>query len=127
MGVAALRLHRPARLGGGELGAHDAVVKADLLLDAVVGGGLLDVVEDRGSVGDRLVSVPGAEGVAEGVHVGVRADAGVAEEVPGPADAIAGLEDRVGLAGAVGLQVAAGADAGQSGPDDQHVNVFERH
>ena len=44
------------------------------------------VVEDRGAVGDRLRLGPGPEAVAERVHVGVGADPGVAEEVPGAAD-----------------------------------------
>ena len=49
-------------------------------------GGAPDVVEDRGAVGDRLRLGPRLEAEAERVHVGVRADARVAEEVPGAAE-----------------------------------------
>ena len=57
------------------------------------------------------------------MHVRVGADAGVAEEVPRAADRAAGLEDLVAGPGAVGLEVMAGTDAGQAGPDDEHVEV----
>ena len=126
-GVAAPRLHGPSGIGGGPLGAHDAVVKADLPIDTVLAGRLAYVVEDRRPVGDRLRLRPRLEGVAERVHVGVRADPRVFEQVPRPADAVPRLEDRVGLLRAVGLQVVAGADAGQAASDDQHVNVFDGH
>ena len=86
-----------------------------------------DVVEDRGPVGDRLALLPGPEVVAEREHVRVRADARIAEQVPGAADGVARLEDRVGLARALRLEVAGGADAGEAGADDQHVDVFGCH
>ena len=62
-------------------------------VDAVLGGGLLHVVEDRGAVGDRLRLAPGLEAVAERVHVAVGADARIAEEVPGAAHRRAPFED----------------------------------
>src|SRR5207244_2662734 len=80
---------------------------------------------DRGAVGDRLGLRPRPEPVAERVHVGVRADARVAKQVPRAAEALARLEDRVRLAGTAVLQVVRGADAGQPGADDQHVEVVE--
>src|ERR1700677_2951862 len=97
----------------------------------MVGCRLADVAEDRLATRDRLGVRPWPEGVAERVHVGIRAYARVSEQVPGAADAIPGLEDRVALIRAVCLQVVAGADAGQPGPYDQHVHMFglmvERH
>jgi hypothetical protein len=101
------------------------VAEADAALDAVVAGRLAHVLEDRRTVGDRLGLLPRAKGIAEGVHVRVRADARVFEEVPRAADALARLEDRVGLLRAFRLQVTAGADARKAGTDDQHVNVFD--
>ena len=95
--------------------------------DAVLPGGVLDVVADRLTVGDRLRVLPRPEGVAEGEHVRVRPDAGVAEQVPGSADGAPGLQDRVGLPRAVLLQMAGGPDAGQAGADDQDVHVLWLH
>src|SRR5690349_3310840 len=92
-------------------------------VDPVLAGGLADVVEDRRAVGDRLLVGPRLEGVAERLQIGVRADAWVAEEIPGTAGDGAPFEDRVGLAGQLGLQVIGGADAGQAGTDDQDVDV----
>src|SRR5437773_397118 len=100
------------------------MVEADLLVDPVLAGGLAHVVEDRGTVGDRLRVFPGTKRVPQRVHVRVRADARIPEQVPRAADAAACLEDRVRLAGAAGLQVPAGADAGQAGPDDEYVDAL---
>ena len=123
-----LHLHRPARLGRGPRRAHDALAVADVLVDAVLAGRLADVGEDRGPVGDRLCLVPRLERVAEREHVRVRADAGVAEQVPRAADAPrAPRGSRSVLPGQSRLQVAGGADAGEAGADDQHVEVFRLH
>jgi hypothetical protein len=103
------------------------MVEADVALDPMLGGGLPDVVEDRRPVGDRLALRPRAERVAEREHVGVRANARVGEQGPGTADAVARLEDRVGLTRAVVVEVMRGADAGQAGPDDQRIDVLEGH
>ena len=68
-----------------------------------------------------LASFHGRKRVAQRVHVGVGADAGIAEQVPGAADRLAAFEDGVALARAAVLQVPGGADARQAGADDQHV------
>ena len=70
-GVGALGLDGPALLGRRPLGAHDAVVEADVAVDAVLARGVLDVGEDRRAVGDRLGLLPRAEAVAEREHVRV--------------------------------------------------------
>src|SRR5262249_55667942 len=80
--------------------------------------------QDRRTVGDRLGVLPGPERVPQRVHIGIRADARIAEQVPGPADRFASLEDRVGLAGATALQMAGRSDPRQAGADDQNVEVL---
>src|ERR1700732_224565 len=100
-------------------------MKANLLVDAVPDGGLADVVQNPRPVRDRLRLGPRLERIAEREHVAVGTDARIAEQVPGAADAVAALEDDVALAGALLLQVKAGADAGQSGADDQDVEMFD--
>src|SRR5688572_15522755 len=101
--------------------------EADLLIDAVRRRGLPQILEDRRPVGDRLRLRPRLERVAERVHVGVGADAGIAEQVPGAAEVRAAFEDGVGPVRAALLQVAAGADAGNSGTDDEDVEVLSGH
>src|SRR5216683_2743143 len=103
------------------------MLKVDVLLNPVLARGLADVAEDRGAVRDRLGVAPRAKRVAQGVHVGVRADTRVAEQIPGAARAAPRLEDRVALPRATRLQVARRADAGQSRPDYQHIYVFGQH
>ena len=120
----ALGLHGPARLRRRPRRALDAVVEADLLVDAVVDRGLAHVVQNPRPVGDRLRLGPRFERIAERIHVGVGADAGIAKQVPGAADAVAPLEDHVALARAFLLQVIARADAGQAGADDEDVEMF---
>ena len=52
---------------------------------------------------------------------------GIAEQVPGPADGVACLEDGVRGPGALGLEVVAGPDARQAGADDEDVEVGRLH
>ena len=103
------------------------MVEPNVAIDAVLAGGFANVVEDGGAVGDGLGFFPRAERVAEGEHVGVGANAGIAEEIPGAADGVSGLEDGVGLAGASGLQAVGGSDSGEAGAYDNDVKVLGGH
>src|SRR5258708_16638578 len=102
------------------------MVEADIAVDVVLGRGLADVIQNVRPVGDRLRLGPRLERIAEREHVAIGADAGIAKQVPGAADAVAPFEDRVALARALLLQVIARADARQSGADNEDVEVF-RH
>src|SRR6185312_13230641 len=84
-----------------------------------------DVVQDGRSVGDRPGVLPRAERVAQGVHVGVCAHTGVAEQVPGAADPLARLQDHVGAVGTLALEVARGTDPRQAGAHDEDINVLD--
>jgi hypothetical protein len=66
--------------------------KADLPIDAELARGLLDIVADRISFRDRHFARPRPEREAKRVHVGIRPHAGIAEQVPGAADALAHVE-----------------------------------
>src|SRR5665213_546632 len=99
------------------------MAEADVAVDPVLCRGLADVLADRVPVGDRLVAGPRLERVAERVQIGVRADTRIAEQVPGAAEVVAGLENRVALGRMCGLQVVRGADTGDAGSDDQHVEM----
>ena len=109
------------------VGADHPQPEPDLVLDATFARGVADVVEDRRAVGDRLAIGPRPEPIAEGVHVGVGPDTRVGEQAPGAAELVPRLEDRVGLAREVRVELMAGADAGQAGTDDQEVDVLDRH
>src|SRR6266404_1662793 len=103
------------------------MAKADLLIDSVLCRRLADVVQDLRPLGDRLRLGPWLERIAHREHVRVGADAGIAEQIPGAADALAALEDDKTLSRAVLLQVETRADAGQAGADNQHVEMFVLH
>ena len=93
-------------------------------VDAVLVGRPAHVTQDRGAVGDRLRSAPGRERVAERVHVGVRADPGIAEQVPGAADRVTRLEQREAAIRCITAQVTRGADPRQTGADDQDIEML---
>src|SRR4029077_21278539 len=95
--------HRPPGGIAGPVGPHDPAVIADLLVDAVLGRCLPHVLQDLAASGYRFRLLPGPERVAEGEHVGVRADAGEPEQLPGAAAGATCLEDRVRSAGHVRL------------------------
>ena len=98
-----------------------------MALEVVFARGVLHVLQDRRAVGDGLGLLPGLERVAQRVHVRIGADAGVAEQVPGAAEALAAFEDDEAAVGAALAQVHRRADARQAGADHQHVEVFDRH
>jgi len=123
-GRGALHGHHPATLLGAPARAGDAMTVADAPGHAVPGRRLADVAQDRRAVGQRARVLPRRERIAERVHVGVRADPRIAEQVPRAADLVARLEDRVAAVGTVAHEMAGGADARQAGADDQHVAVF---
>src|SRR5262245_29772264 len=102
------------------------MVEADLALDAVLAGSRADILENGGTVGDGLGRHPRPERVAEREHIGIRAHAGIAEQGPGAADAVASLEDGDRLAGAFLSQVAGGTDPRQARADDQNVYVIRQ-
>jgi hypothetical protein len=75
----------------------------------------------------RFFTNPGLEAVAQRVHVTVGAHAGIAEQVPGAADALAALEQDERPSGALAAQVHGGTDARQAGADDEHLHMFRWH
>jgi hypothetical protein len=120
---AARAVHRPPCVGARPADALDAVLEADVAIDAEPGRGLAHVRQDARPVGERAIAGPRVERVAERVHVRVRPHARIAEQVPGAADGLAGLEHGVAGVRQGGLHVVAGGDARQAGPDDEHVEI----
>src|SRR5215469_6512226 len=100
------------------------MTEADFLVDAVLGRGLAHIVQDVRSIGNSLRFRPRLEGIAQREHVAVGTNAGIAEQVPSAADAVATLQDDEALARAFRLEVIARADTGQTGADDQNVEMF---
>ena len=121
--VGPLRRDVPARLGRRPVCRDDPVVEADMGVDAGLGGGVLDVLEDGVPVRNGPLAPPGPERVAQRVHVGVGANARVAEQIPRPSDGVASFEDGVGGPGTLRLEIVRGTDTRQPGTDDQDVEV----
>ncbi len=102
-GVGPLGLDEPPGVVGRPGGTEHLVVEPDLVVQAVLGGRLTQVSEDRGRAGDRLVVLPWLELITEGVQVRIGADARVAEEIPRSAGRAPSLQDRVCLVRLLGL------------------------
>ena len=98
-----------------------------MLIDPELGSGIPDVTQDCRAVGDGLGFAPRLEVVAKRVHVRIGTYARVAKQVPGAAHRLARLEDDEALAGALALQMAGSADAGQAGTDDDDIKCFVAH
>ncbi|MNO93284.1 hypothetical protein D3C76_848810 [compost metagenome] len=99
----------------------------DLVGKAVLLCGVLDVAPDRGTVSQHLGAVPKAELVAVAEHVGVGADAWIAEQVPGSAHALTPFQNGEITVGELVHQMASRADAGQACTDDQGIEMKVAH
>src|SRR5262245_20262152 len=84
----------------------------------------VQIAENFGGGGDGL-AVPGLEVIPVGVEIAVRANTGIAEEVPCAANRNAGLKDDIALPGTLALKVAGSTEARNTGADDNDVVVFE--
>jgi len=92
-------------------------------VDSVISGRLLDIRLDAGAVSNGALFLPRSPGKAKRPEIAVAADAGVLEEIPGPAHAVPGFEDGVGEARRLGLEAVGGVDTTYPCPDDDHVEV----
>src|ERR1019366_1144004 len=81
------------------------MVEADFPVDAVIRGGLADVVQDTRPVRNRLRLGPWPERVTQREHVAVGADARITKQIPGAADGFAAFQNDIALAGTILLQV----------------------
>ncbi len=99
--------------------------EANILVDAEFARGVAHVLQDGGAIGDGFRFLPRAEGIAEGEHIGIGANAGVPEEGPSAADFGARFKNGVALAGALRLDAIASADAGEACADDDDVEMFD--
>ena len=122
--VSGFSLHGPARVVRRPGDASHAMVVSNSLVQAVLGGSLADVVEDCWAVGHGLGFTPGAEAIAERVHVAVGANAWVTKQIPGAAHRLAPFEDDKTFPRTLSLEMARAANSRQPRPNHYHVHVF---
>src|SRR5690606_35138986 len=106
-------------------GRGDPATEADVAIDPALGDCVVQVLAYLLAAAEMLRSRPGAERVGEGVHPRVRADAGVAEEIPGAADSLTGLDHRIAQAWVVLAELTGHRDAGDPGTDDDYIHVLD--
>ena len=100
---------------------------ADVRGYAVVTRRIVDVLEDGRTVGNGFVFCPGLEGIAQRVHVRVRAYARIAKKIPSAAERLAPFEKSQAALGAILFNLRGSAYAGQARAHNQHVKVFNLH
>src|SRR5579871_60033 len=100
------------------------MIEPDLAIDAALARRVFDVAQDRRTVGDRFRTRPGPEAIAHRVHVGIRTDSRIAEEIPGAADRAAPFEDRKALLRAFLREVPGRTDPGKPGTHDQDIHMI---
>src|SRR5262249_13696788 len=126
-GVRSQGVDRPGGILAGPGGPRRPVPVADVVGHPELGGRLLHVTENRGTVGDCLRVAPGLEAVSQRVHVAVRTHARIAKQVPGATHRRATFEDDVAFPRAHAMQVHGGPNPGEAGANDQHVVVVCHH
>src|SRR5699024_2973007 len=104
----------PVRVG-------DPRAQVEAVERAGLAGGVADVLLDVRAAAERGVVRPGPEREAEGGHVGVRADARVAEGVPGSGQVVVGVVDLPVPSGERAADVVGEVDPGDPRAHDQQV------
>src|SRR5690606_23925048 len=119
--------HGPAAVFTGPVGGLDGGAVANVFFHVVFPRGIRHVLLDRGTVCQHLAAGPGPEVVAEGEHVRVRANTGVAKQGPGTSQWLASLQNGKTFARALPLEVARHTDTGNTGANGQSVIVLVAH
>jgi hypothetical protein len=125
-GAAAIRAlggDGPQRVGAAPVGGQDLAIEPDMRADAALIDDMVKIVEDRRAVGDRLLMPPRFEHKPQRMHVAVRPDAGITEQIPCAPQLRAPFDDGKAATGAFLLQMRRHADARNPGPDDQDIDV----
>ena len=117
---------RPGVGGRVPVGGPDVGVEADMFGDAVLVGGVHQVLPDLVAAGDGMLMGPRLEREAQREDVAVGANTRVAEQIPRPAQAVPSFQHRVPQVRVLLVDAVRGVDARDPGADDQHIEVFSR-
>ena len=98
----------------------------DVLRDAVLIGGIAHVFRNGLTRGNGVILFPGMPREPEREQIRIGADSGIAKQIPGTADGIAGFENGIGAVGEGGLNAIGRVDAGNTGAYNDNVEHFGR-
>ena len=98
--------------------------KTHVWSDAILLDDMAQIVADLRRRGNGFVLLPRLKPVGKSVHIAVRPDAGIAEQVPCPAQLFAAIEHDIVLAGQVHGIVRGHADSGNPGTDYHQIENF---
>lgn len=103
------------------------MAKSDVAINTALMCGVLHVLENPRFISDGLRLLAGAKRIPQRVHARVGADAGIAKQIPGAADAVAAFWDPVCVPRSTGFQVMRRADAREVRTNHQTIKMLHRH
>ena len=118
--------HRPGVGGRIPVGGAHVAVEPDVAVDAVLARGVGQVLADMSPSATPSRPGPRLAREAQREDAAVRAHAGVAEQVPGAADALAAFQDDVADAGVAFGDAVGRAETGDTRADDHDVDSTRR-
>jgi hypothetical protein len=80
-------------------------------------------MSDRWAVGNGFLCRPGLEVITQGMHITVRADARVTEQIPGTPNSVASLQNGKTRTGTIPLELNGGANTRQPSAYDDDLKV----
>ena len=97
------------------------MAKMDMLRNSIFLSGFMDIFVNGWAICDRLFMQPWFEAISQSVHVGVRPDTGITEQIPRTTHIGALLNNGVALVRALHCEVRRSANAGQSRSNNQNI------
>ena len=114
---------RPARRIAGPICRQHPVAKFDFRRDAIFSRRFVHIVPNGRAIGDGFFVQPWFEPISQRMHVAVRPDAGIAEQIPSPAHIGALFQYRKILVRALHGQMRCGTNARQPRTHNQHIKI----
>ncbi len=101
--------------------------KANTVANTVLVRRLIHVAQNRRTVCDTFFRLPWFEIIAEGVHVAIGPNTGIAKQVPCPTNRFATLQQNKVTIRTLALKTHCSADAGEARADDDDVESLSVH
>lgn len=124
LGAVHCDIELPMLIFGRPVHGLNLVVELDVAVDAMSGGGRLDIFQDGGSIGNGSIFLPRVPRETKSMKVRIRSDAGIFEQTPCTAYFCTTLEDGVRVVGYSFLEAVSRVDTRDSSADDEDIEII---